>query len=211
MWKIFSFLKKKKVLTVKEFDKLVDEKAKDIRKYVLSTLTVRDEINSKKGKNGFIVDNLDVDKKNEEKFLKEFEKVFYFYQKNLYDKYLKLGTKKKRVEQPYRTKLIKYFSECSTIKLIQYFREEKIESPYLTFQKFFEKYGIKKKKKFSFYYNFITKTKIKLSLIYYEIWLYFQIRKIKKLFPDMKLSSKTALGILKSVKVNKKLMAIKTT
>ena len=80
MWKIFSFLKKKKVLTVKEFDKLVDEKAKDIRKYVLSTLTVRDEINSKKGKNGFIVDNLDVDKKNEEKFLKEFEKVFYFYQ-----------------------------------------------------------------------------------------------------------------------------------
>ena len=33
MWKIFSFLKKKKVLTVKEFDKLVDEKAKDIRKY----------------------------------------------------------------------------------------------------------------------------------------------------------------------------------
>jgi len=210
MWKIFSFLKKKKVLTVKEFDKLVDEKAKDIRKYILSNLTIRDEINLKRVNNVLV--GLDVeDKKSEEIFLKEFEKVFYFYQKNLYDKYLKLGTKKKRVEQPYRTKLIKYFSECSTIKLIQYFRDEKIESPYLTFQKFFEKYGIKKKKKFSFYYNFITKTKIKLSLIYYQIWLYFQIRKIKKLFPDMKLSSKTALGILKSVKVNKRLMAIKTT
>lgn len=186
MWKIFSFLKKKRVFSIKEFDKLVEKKAKDVREYVLSNLRVRDDLNLKRVNNVLV--GLDVDdKESEEMFSKEFGKVFHAYQKNIYDKYRKLGLKK-----------------------------SKVKSPYLTFKEFLEQNATRKKSKFSFFYNFIAKTKIKLALIYiklaliyYEIWIYFQIRKIKKLFPDMELSSKTALGILKSVKVNKKLMAIK--
>ena len=181
MWKIFSFLKKKRVLNIKEFDKLVEKKTIDIRNYILSNLTVRDEISLKRINNILVDINVE-DKKGEEMFSKEFEKVFYVYQKNLYDKYRKLGLKK-----------------------------SKVKSPYLTFKEFFEKYAIKKKSRFSFFYNFITKTKIKLSLIYYEIWLYFQIRKIKKLFPDMKITSKTALGLIQASKINKKLITIPIT
>ncbi len=180
MWKIFSFLKKKRVFSIKEFDKLVEKKTIDIRNYILSNLTVRDEIGLKRINNILIDINVEDNKKGEEMFSKELQKVFHAYQKNLYDKYRKLGLKK-----------------------------SKVKSPYLTFKEFLEQNATRKKSKFSFFYNFIAKTKIKLALIYYEIWLYFQIRKIKKLFPDMELSSKTALGILKSVKVNKKLMAIK--
>jgi hypothetical protein len=163
MWKIFRIFKKKKILSMKEYDELIDKKVNNIRDFILTNLTLRD----------------DDDSENVEKFLKEFNKVFIDYQKYLLIKLLKEGQ-----------------------------RKEVVKSPYLNFEELF-KYGKKKKSRWSFYHNFVFRTKVRIRLFWYQIWLYFQIRKAKKLFPDMKISSKTALGLLKAAKINKKLITAK--
>jgi hypothetical protein len=166
MWKIFKIFKKKKVLSMKEYDELVDKKANDIRAFILSNLTIRDDDNPEKLGN----------------FMKEFDKAFTKYQAHILIKLLRESERKGK---------------------------QNVKSPYFKFEEFYKKYGKKRKSKWSFLLNFIYKAKVRVRLFFYQVWMYFQIRKIKKLFPDMKISSKTALNLINSAKINKRLMAVK--
>jgi len=54
--------------------------------------------------------------------------------------------------------------------------------------------------------NFFKRIFNMIALYYYHITLIYEIRKVKKLFPDKEISNDMAFNIIKSVKMNKKMI-----
>lgn len=156
-----------KRLTITDYDKLVDSKVQNIRNYVKSRVTVKDD---------------DAD------FAKKMEDAFWQYQEN-----------------------IRLNVAVSHQKWVSLKRDEILLSP---IQAFMNTHDVRKKhvtkrnflgyiRSIRWYYNSL---KNKIGIYYRHMLLMREINKVKKLFPDYKLSNERALNLINAVKPNKKII-----